>query len=286
MSDGDAVRQAVVAAAVGGGFLAGVSGDYGSASQSQSLVLPADYAFAIWAPIYAGVLGQAVYQALPSQRQNPLLRRTGWAAAAAVGLSGGLGVGRRRSKGAAVPGCGHCGGCREGLPQGSACQRGRTALGRRPVAGAGAAGTLCRVDHAGLGCRHHRNPDCLRREGSGTGPGSLERRCAVRVGRRRSRPRLAQAGVLDVSPRCCLGPVRGRSPNPAVTQAARSGGCTRLRRCSPGRMGRHPAGATKRGNARRAAVAVSRDVRDCFGGIADQTAPPVSRWKLLWPSDK
>ena len=34
-------------------------------------VLPAEYAFGIWGPIYLGLLLYAVYQALPSQRHNP-----------------------------------------------------------------------------------------------------------------------------------------------------------------------------------------------------------------------
>ena len=51
-------------------------------------MLPADYSFVIWAPIYVGVLGHAIYQALPSRQRDPVLRRAGWATAAAVGLSG------------------------------------------------------------------------------------------------------------------------------------------------------------------------------------------------------
>jgi hypothetical protein len=35
------------------------------------LIIPADYAFTIWTPIYLGFLGFAVYQLLPSQRDNP-----------------------------------------------------------------------------------------------------------------------------------------------------------------------------------------------------------------------
>ncbi|MFB0833677.1 hypothetical protein ACX8Z9_07820 [Arthrobacter halodurans] len=88
MVDRDVLRQATVVAAVGGGFLVGVSGDYGNAAAGPSLVVPANYAFGIWAPIYAGLFSHAIYQALPSRRRDPLLRRTGWATACAVGLSG------------------------------------------------------------------------------------------------------------------------------------------------------------------------------------------------------
>lgn len=39
--------------------------------------VPAGYVFAIWGLIYLGLLGFAVYQALPAQRANPRLRRIG-----------------------------------------------------------------------------------------------------------------------------------------------------------------------------------------------------------------
>ena len=45
---------------------------------SGSLVEPALYAFAIWALIFVLSLVYAAYQALPSNRENPLLRRIGW----------------------------------------------------------------------------------------------------------------------------------------------------------------------------------------------------------------
>ncbi|MBU1878516.1 MAG: tryptophan-rich sensory protein [Chloroflexi bacterium] len=40
--------------------------------------VPAGYVFAIWGVIYVGFLAFAVYQALPSQRANPRLRRVGY----------------------------------------------------------------------------------------------------------------------------------------------------------------------------------------------------------------
>ena len=46
-------------------------------------VTPANYAFIIWSLIYPACLAYGVYQALPAQRSNPLLRRIGWWAAAA-----------------------------------------------------------------------------------------------------------------------------------------------------------------------------------------------------------
>jgi hypothetical protein len=40
--------------------------------------VPAGYVFAIWGLIYLGLIAYAIYQALPSQRENPRLRNTGW----------------------------------------------------------------------------------------------------------------------------------------------------------------------------------------------------------------
>jgi benzodiazapine receptor len=43
--------------------------------QYPILTVPAGYAFAIWSLIYLGLIGFAVYQALPSQRDNPRIAR-------------------------------------------------------------------------------------------------------------------------------------------------------------------------------------------------------------------
>jgi hypothetical protein len=40
--------------------------------------VPAGYVFAIWGLIYIGLIAYAIYQALPSQRENPRLQATGW----------------------------------------------------------------------------------------------------------------------------------------------------------------------------------------------------------------
>ena len=40
--------------------------------------LPADYVFSIWSVIYVGLIAFAVYQALPSQRDNQRLARIGY----------------------------------------------------------------------------------------------------------------------------------------------------------------------------------------------------------------
>ena len=89
--DRDLVRQAAVVAGVVAGLASGVTGDYGAAGESESLVLPADYAFTIWFPVYGGSLCYAWYQARPVLRRDPLLRRIGWPAALAY-LTAGLWV--------------------------------------------------------------------------------------------------------------------------------------------------------------------------------------------------
>lgn len=86
--DKDRLRQVVVVAATTSGIAIGATADYGSAGTSGSTIIPANYAFGIWAPIYVGSLAYAVYQALPSRRRDPLLRRVGWPAAAAYFLVG------------------------------------------------------------------------------------------------------------------------------------------------------------------------------------------------------
>jgi hypothetical protein len=40
--------------------------------------VPAGYVFSIWGVIYIGLIAFAIYQALPSQRENPRLRAVGW----------------------------------------------------------------------------------------------------------------------------------------------------------------------------------------------------------------
>ncbi len=86
--DRDLVRQAAVVAATVGGVVSGATGDYGDGPQTPNLTVPAHYAFTVWAPIYAGSLAYAARQVRPAARTDPLLRRTGWPAAAAFGLAG------------------------------------------------------------------------------------------------------------------------------------------------------------------------------------------------------
>jgi hypothetical protein len=44
----------------------------------QVYFVPAGYVFSIWGLIYLGLIAFAIFQALPSQRENPRLRSTGW----------------------------------------------------------------------------------------------------------------------------------------------------------------------------------------------------------------
>ena len=44
----------------------------------QVYFVPAGYVFSIWGLIYIGLIAYAIYQALPSQKENPRLRSTGW----------------------------------------------------------------------------------------------------------------------------------------------------------------------------------------------------------------
>ncbi|MDA0330241.1 MAG: carboxypeptidase regulatory-like domain-containing protein [Gemmatimonadetes bacterium] len=48
------------------------------ANRYVSAFLPADYVFGIWGVIYLALFGFTLYQALPGQGANPLLRRLGW----------------------------------------------------------------------------------------------------------------------------------------------------------------------------------------------------------------
>jgi len=83
----DVTRQAAVIAAlsatIGANVLANslplngqTTGDV--AARFPLLIIPAGYTFSIWGLIYAGLIGYAVYQALPRQRDNERLRRIAW----------------------------------------------------------------------------------------------------------------------------------------------------------------------------------------------------------------
>ncbi|CAG0973652.1 MAG: tryptophan-rich sensory protein [Anaerolineae bacterium] len=83
----DTLRQglvllAVIATAVFNGFSQSLPiGGRTSAeisNQYTTFFTPANYAFAIWGVIYLLLLAFGIFQALPSQRQNPSIRRISW----------------------------------------------------------------------------------------------------------------------------------------------------------------------------------------------------------------
>lgn len=85
----DLARQVVTVVGALFQVLAGAIVPIGAiAKETPSLVIPSDYAFAIWGAIFLLCLAYAAYQALPANRQNPLLRRVGWFFAGAFLLNG------------------------------------------------------------------------------------------------------------------------------------------------------------------------------------------------------
>lgn len=51
--------------------------------QTQTLITPAGWAFAIWGPLYFGTIVYAIWQLLPAQRDSQLVRQIGWHAVGA-----------------------------------------------------------------------------------------------------------------------------------------------------------------------------------------------------------
>lgn len=50
-------------------------GDISNTYFSEVKIIPANYAFAIWGIIYLGLISLGIYQVLPAQRHNPIVRR-------------------------------------------------------------------------------------------------------------------------------------------------------------------------------------------------------------------
>ncbi|BBD64037.1 hypothetical protein NIES4072_23010 [Nostoc commune NIES-4072] len=82
-------RQLVTLAAIFGAFIINVVsnifplnglsiGEISNTLFKNVLIIPANYAFAIWGLIYLGLFAFGVYQALPDQRDQPDLRKTGY----------------------------------------------------------------------------------------------------------------------------------------------------------------------------------------------------------------
>ncbi len=87
-------RLAIIVAVVvqiGAGFLPrfGIGEFIGDRSDAvRTLITPAGWAFAIWGPLFVLSALFALWQALPAQRNNPLLARIGWPAAIALAAQG------------------------------------------------------------------------------------------------------------------------------------------------------------------------------------------------------
>ena len=88
-NSGDTLRQLITFAAVVIAFIVNVLsnifplngltiGGISNTLFKDVLIIPANYAFAIWGLIYLGLFAFAIYQVLPSQRENPNLRKTGY----------------------------------------------------------------------------------------------------------------------------------------------------------------------------------------------------------------
>ena len=87
--DPDLVRQVTILATIIGSIVINTISNFfppdgvDMATLSDRLfpsvqILPANYAFAIWAPIYLGLIAFGIYQAQPTQRHNPSLQRGGY----------------------------------------------------------------------------------------------------------------------------------------------------------------------------------------------------------------
>ena len=83
---------AIVGAAWGAGAFGGTPTSEaadGALSASATPVAPGSSAFSIWSVIYLGLVGYAVWQALPAQRESARQRSMGWLAALSMLLNAG-----------------------------------------------------------------------------------------------------------------------------------------------------------------------------------------------------
>jgi hypothetical protein len=69
----------------------------------DTVITPPDYAFAVWAPIFAGCAVSTVAQCLPAGRADPVSRRTGWPLAGAYALNAAWSVAAQRGRFALTP---------------------------------------------------------------------------------------------------------------------------------------------------------------------------------------
>jgi len=82
------VVGAVFQALGGAFFVANLSAEPVADEGASTLIDPAGFAFFVWAPILLLSLAYAIYQALPSRKEDSLLRLVGWPLAGAFVLAG------------------------------------------------------------------------------------------------------------------------------------------------------------------------------------------------------
>ena len=87
--NGDIIRQLATLTAIIGTFVVNVVsniypiqglsiGEISNTFFADVLIIPANYAFAIWGVIYLGLFALGIYQFLPTQRHNGYFRKTGY----------------------------------------------------------------------------------------------------------------------------------------------------------------------------------------------------------------
>ncbi|MDG4837081.1 hypothetical protein O7631_11205 [Micromonospora sp. WMMD967] len=67
--------------------LGALVGDGEQTARYDTVITPPDYAFAVWAPIFAGCVASTVGQCLPQGRRHPVSRRVGWPLAGAYAVN-------------------------------------------------------------------------------------------------------------------------------------------------------------------------------------------------------
>ncbi|MEU8608927.1 hypothetical protein AB0C29_13090 [Actinoplanes sp. NPDC048791] len=89
----DRVRSGALAASCAGFVVIPSLGPLlGKGEQTRrydTVITPPDYAFAVWAPIFAGCVASTVAQCLPGARDEAVSRRTGWPLAGAYAVNAG-----------------------------------------------------------------------------------------------------------------------------------------------------------------------------------------------------
>ncbi|MGW0215068.1 hypothetical protein ACWDXH_11815 [Micromonospora chokoriensis] len=83
--------------------LGALVGDGEQTARYDTVITPPDYAFAVWAPIFAGCVASTVGQCLPQGRRHPLSRRVGWPLAGAYAVNAAWSVAAQTDRFAYTP---------------------------------------------------------------------------------------------------------------------------------------------------------------------------------------